>query len=413
MKSIFTKLRSVFGLALAQIRHERTRTVLAVFGIALAVLSTTLLASVGYGVVETGQQKFDASGRDLWITGGPVQLAPGTVGGFENTLTNAHNISDSLTKREDVKTAVPMAFQTVYVGTDRNDLQTIVGVGVPATGRNGATKITRGKGFTGGDPHYAGGTYDGPMTHEVIISPRTAKLFNVSVGETLYIGGTVANARQNKFTVIGVSPTFSKFLGTSSVALRLSELQELTGTTRTDRATMITVDLTSRANVQTVEQDIQQEYPNYDVRTNQEQLQSVLAQKAVVLASGFVLVILAVVAGAVLTVNLLALLVYQQQEQLAAMQALGISSRLLVGTAASQGLLLGILGGGLGLLVTPIASSGLNMLAAQLVGFNGLVQTPDIVFIAGGVIAIGIGTLGSIVAGWRVGRLQPLTHLEN
>lgn len=401
------KLRAILGLTRAHLAHERTRTILAVLGIAFAVLATTLLASVGYGVVETGQQKFDASGRDLWITGGPVQLAPGSVGGFRNSITDAHTVSNKLRARDDIKTATPMAFQTVYVGTDPDNLKTLVGVGVRGTGSQGATQITAGKGLTGPDRHYANGTYDGPMTREVLIGPRTAQMFNVSVGDTLHVGGTVMGARRNTVTVVGISPTFSRFLGAPSVVLRLSELQELTGTTQTDRATMITIDLASGANPEVVEREIQQAYPSYDVRTNREQLEAVLAKQAVVLASGLVLVVLAVVAGAVLTVNLLALLIYQHQTELAAMNALGVSSRVLIGLAAGQGLALGILGGTLGLALTPLAGAGLNQLAAHIVGFNGLVQTPNIVYGVGGLIAVGIGTLSAVVAGWRVARLQP------
>lgn len=410
---LITKLRAVIGLAVAQLTHERTRTVLAVCGIALAVLSTTLLASVGYGVIETGQQKFDSSGRDLWITGGPIQLAPGSVGGFENTVTDAHPVAETVSARDDVKTAVPMAFQTVYVGTDPSELETLVGVGVTGSASQGAVQLSDGDGFTGGDRHYASGDYDGPMDYEVVIDPRTANMFNLSLGDTLYIGGTVTGARQNAFTVVGVSPTFSQFLGAPSIVIPLSELQELTGTTRTDRASMITIDLDTGTDPQQVEQDLQETYPQYDVRTNQEQLESVLAQQALVLASGLVLVILAVVAGTVLTVNLLALLVYQQQEQLAAMKALGVSSSVLMSTAASQGVLLGVLGGGLGLAITPVASQALNEIAVHLVGFEGLVQTPDPVYALGVSIAVGIGTLGAIVAGWRVGTIRPLNHLES
>jgi putative ABC transport system permease protein len=407
------KLRAIVGLTIAHLSHERTRTVLAVLGITFAVLATTLLASVGYGVVETGQQKFDQSGRDLWVTGGPVRLAPGSVGGFQNSITDAHTVADEIGGRDDVQTAVPMAFQTVYVGTTADDLETLVGVGVTGSASRGAVQLTAGEGFTGGDRHYAGGSYDGPKSQEVIIGPRTAELLNISVGDTIHVGGTVADARANAVTVVGISPTFNRFLGAPTVVMPLSELQETTGTTRTDRATLVTVALTPDGDMTMVEQELQQAYPEYDVRTNREQLESVLAQQAVVLASGFVLVVLAVVAGAVLTVNLVALLVYHQQAELAAMKALGVSSRVLVGLAMAQGLALGLLGGALGLAVTPLAGGGLNVLAAHLVGFEGLVQTPTVVFGVGAVVAVGIGTLGALVAGWRVARLQPLATLDD
>ena len=61
-----SRLRAAGSVAAAQLRHDRARTVLA----------TTLLASLGLGIYETGQQKFDASERDLWVTGGSLSEGP-------------------------------------------------------------------------------------------------------------------------------------------------------------------------------------------------------------------------------------------------------------------------------------------------------------------------------------------------
>lgn len=403
--------RTAVGLALAQLRHDRMRTVLAVIGITLAVLSTTLLASAGIGVVETGQQKFDSAGRDLWITGGPMRFAPGTVGGLETSLTNSHQIAAEIGQRETVKTAVPMSFQTVYVGSNPENLQTILAVGVPMAG-NGAVSMTTGRGFAQEDIHYANGTYSGPMTNEIIVDPRTARLLNLSINDTLYIGGTVSDAQDHSYTVVGISPTFSRFLGSPTVVLHLSELQTLTNTAREDRAAMITIDLKESANVSAIENDLQESYPQYTVRTNREQLQSVLQQKAVIIASGATLVFLAVVTGLMLTINLLVLLVYQQRETIAALRAIGVSRWPLVGAVGFQGLILGLIGGGLGLALTPPLAAALNAIASIIVGFEGLVQTPPLVFTAGAAIAVLVGVTSSIVAGWRVSSIAPLQHLE-
>jgi hypothetical protein len=78
------------------------------------------------------------------------------------------------------------------------------------------------------------------MSHEVMIDTQTAEQFDVGVGDTLYIGGTLSSARSNEFTVVGISDTFSRFLGTPTVTMPLSELQTVTGTTSTDSATFIT-----------------------------------------------------------------------------------------------------------------------------------------------------------------------------
>ncbi|RLM84003.1 ABC transporter permease [Halobellus sp. Atlit-38R] len=407
---LLSKLRAVIGIAIQQLRHDRGRTILAVLGICLAVLSMTLLGSVGLGVVETGQEKFDASGRDLWITGGAVQLAPGAGGGFENTLYDAHNVSSEVEQRDAVQTAVPMAFQTVYVSPNGSDFDTLIGTGAPA--RGGSVQITRGNGFSSRDIHYADGTYNGTMTHEVVISPQTAELYNVGVNDTLYIGGTIGNARNNEFRVVGISPTFSQFLGTPTVIVHLSELQEITGTTANDKATMITIDVQDSASIAAVESDIQSAYPEYQVRTNREQLQATLERQAVLLAAGGSLVILAAIAGIALTTNLLLSLVYQQRRTLAALRAQGAAASTLVGVVGTQALLLGVGGGVLGAVLTVPAIRVLNIVAEAVVGFENVVSIQPWILLGGIVIALLIGIIGALTAGWRVSRLSPLEQLS-
>ncbi|MFB6200403.1 MAG: ABC transporter permease [Halorhabdus sp.] len=412
MSRDLNRLRAIVGLTLQQLRHDRLRTIMAVLGVTLAVLATTLLASTGYGVMETGAEKFDSSGRDLWVTGGPVQFAPGSVGGFENTILDSHTLANNISRWERVRTAEPLAFQTVYVGTDPSELDTIVGVGVRGTGEQGIS-TTAGQPFVGPDVHYAGGNYSGPMTREVIVDQNTAETYNLSINDTIHVGGTLLSARENEYRIVGISPTFSRFLGTSTVVVRLSELQELTGTTRTDRATMLTIDVHEGENVTAVKQRIERTYPNLDVRTNREQLQRVLQQKLAVIASGVTLVVLAVISGLALTVNLMALLVFQQRREIAAAKALGISSRTLMGMTAGQGIIIGFLGGGVGLLLTPVFARVLNILAYEIVGFQGLVRVPNTVYIGAAGLALVMGLLGAVVAGWRIARLQPTEQLRS
>jgi len=410
IRTTLARARAVVGIALAQLRHDRTRTVLAVLGITLAVLATTLLGGVGMGVVETGEEQFDASGRDLWVTGGPITFSPGTVGGFENSILDAHELSRDIDSREDIKTAVPMAFQTVYVSDDGRDWETLVGTG--ASARGGSVQITEGREFQTEDTHYAGGDYSGPMTHEVVIDQQTADTFDVSVGDTLYIGGTISDARANEFTVIGISPTFSRFLGTPTVTLHLSELQEVTGTAAADRASLITIEVTDGADPATVAREIEADHPEYDVRTNREQLEATLERQAVVLASGGSLVVLAVLAGITLTANLMVSVVYQQRRELAALKALGSRTRTLVGVVAVQALCLGVVGGVLGVAATVPLATGLDAVAAAIVGFENVVRTPPWVLGAGVAIAVPISLIGAAVAGWQVSKLSPVDGLR-
>jgi putative ABC transport system permease protein len=249
------------------------------------------------------------------------------------------------------------------------------------------------------------------MSHEVMIDTQTAEQFDVGVGDTLYIGGTLSSARSNEFTVVGISDTFSRFLGTPTVTMPLSELQTVTGTTSTDSATFITVSVEDGADVEAVQQRVQADYPEFTIRNNQEQLEAVLQNQALVLAGGVTLVVLAFIAGLALTTNLLGLVVYQQRETLAALQATGLSQATLVGLIAGQGLVLGVIGGLFGVGLTPPLAELLNRIAERLVGFEGLVQVPTEMLYVGFGIATIVGTVSASVVAWRISRLETLEAL--
>ncbi len=410
MTSLWSRIRAMSGIALRQLRHERMRTVLAIIGVAMAVLASVMLAGVGLGVVETGQQKFDQSDRDLWVTGGPVELRPGTVGGFENSLVGAHALAADIGQREDVSTAVPIAFQTVYASANRSEFETIVGVGAPARGPS--VRITAGRGVQQRDTHYAGGTYDGPMQREVVLDQRAANLLDVSVNDTVSLGGTLATAREQQFRVVGISPTYSQFVGAPTVTLPLSELQEITGTTASDRATFITVALRGDADVNTVERELADEYPEYTIRTNKEQLQATLEGQALVIVSGAGLVALAVVAGVLLVINLQLSFVARHREVFAAIMATGTSRSSLAAIVSVHTLLIGALGGALGVGLAVPGTTVVNTIAASVTGFEGVATLSRRVLVGGLGTAIVVSVLAGLLASLYLVRMKPLEQLR-
>lgn len=402
------RFRATLGIVFAELSRNRLRTILAVAGIVLAVLATTLLVGVGAGVLETGQEQFDAADRDLWVSTGPVGVSAAS-GGFENTLYDAHVVGNEMNEIEGVRNAVPIGFQTVYISDTGEEFSTIIGTGV--TSGSGAVSISEGEAFPNSAGHYNDGGYDGPMSHEVLIDANTAEQFDIGVGDTVFIGGTLNTARNNEFTVVGISDTFSGFLGTPTVTMPLSELQTVTGSTETDAATFVTVTVDADAETGVVQQRLQDEYPEFTVRDNQEQLETVVQNQALVLAGAATLVVLAFIAGIALTTNLLGLVVYQQRATLAALQAVGLSQSTLITFISGQGLALGVVGGLVGVGLTLPAAAALNRIGERLVGFEGLVQVPNEALIVGFAIATGVGTLSAALVAWRVSRLETLEAL--
>lgn len=399
---------AAFGLAGAQLRYDRTRTVLAVVGVTLAVLATVLLVGTGIGVVETGQEQFDNADRDLWITGGAVQFAPTQPGGVQNSVYDAHALSDKIGSREDVRTASPLLFQTVYVSRNGSEFQTTAAMGVRGTG---GISIASGQGFAN-NSHYAGGSYDGPLTRELLVDRRTAALLDVEVGETVYIGSTVAGARETEYTVVGISETGSQFLGAPTVTLPLSELQRITGKTGTDPATLLTLTVPDGVEAGTVAPQLASTYPELEVRTNRDQLQATLERQAVVLAGGVSLIGLAIIAGLALTLNILLAMAYQQLTVYAALKSLGTSTAVITSTALAQAAVIGVAGTVVGVGLAVPAATGLNVLAEMLTGFETVVRLPPRVLAVGPLVAVTMTLVSGIVIGWRIGRLDPKRALE-
>ncbi|QCS41596.1 ABC transporter permease [Natrinema versiforme] len=401
------RLRAVVGLAFAQLRRSPGRTALTVLAVTLAVLSVTVLASLGVGVVDKGEQGLDNADRDIWISSDPVDPS---ASGTENPIVVAHAKSAEITARDDIQSASPIAMYDVYLGTNASDLERRPAVGVQET--HDGFNFREGRGFEVDEETAATPPPEEPTVGEIVIDPRVADSLNVSVGETIYVGTSRQTADAAEFTVVGTSGYYSQYLGSPGVTVPLGDLQAVAGTSGTDRATFITADVTDDADRTTVANDLDEEYPEYDVRTSDEQVQSMVEERTIVLASGATLVGLAVVGGVVLTANLFALVAHQQREQLAALRAVGLSRRVLAGTIGTQGLVIGLLGGLVGLATTPLAVLGVNRFAASVLGFEGLLRTPPAVYLGGFALALVVGTVVAIVAGWRAGRYARIEHLE-
>ena len=394
IRRLVSRVRAIVGIAAAQLRHAPAQTALSILGVALAVLAVTLLASTGVGVLETGEEQFDETELDLWVTGGAVEVTP--QGGLENPIADAHDIAASIEARDDVEGTAPVAFHAVYV-EHGEESELVTAVGVPG----GSTDIEAGEPLPYGDPHYAEGTYDGPRTDDILVDRSTADALGLEVDDTIRIDSTHGGDGR-EVTVVGISSTYSQLLGTPTVAMSLSELQQLAGTTGSDRATYITVSVTDDADLEAVQAEIQDDHPEYAVQTNREQFEAMLESQVLVMASAATLVALAVLVGSALLLNVLVLSVVQRSTQLVALHRSGISRGTLAGIVVCRGLCIGLVGGLLGLAVTPVLASTVNEIGRRIVGFPDLLRVTTETVALGAVVALVLTVGGSALVGWVV-----------
>lgn len=408
MSRLWARVAAIIELATTQLRYYPGRTIPAVVGVGGAVFFIVVLGGLGFGMLTTGERAIAWFQSDLWVTGGALAIEPSGVGGLANPIDDAHERSAELETIDGVQYAQPVAFQTVYVSPDGEQFDTIVGVGIGGnTGRLGVASR-----FNRRDVHYANGAYDGPMTNRIIVGPALADRYDLAEGDTLHVGGTLVSAREHEFTVVGIAADFSNFLGTPTVGMHLSELQEVSGTTGTDSAALIAVTLAPGADADGVSRTIEDEHPSFDVRTDAEQVRATIGAQAPILATAVTFMFVAVVGGIVLIGNVLAIHVHHHRRELAALKATGVGTRTLLGVVGSQGAVLGLAGAVLGSVVALPVTVLLNVWVEAYTGFSGLVATPAWLLVGGLTLGIAMGVLGATVAGWRVARLSPHAHLD-
>ncbi len=405
--SSLARVSGAIRLGLRQILSAKGRVALAVLGVAIAVVLVSLMTGLGYGMTQAGTDALTYIDQDLWVTAGPLQLAPGSVGGVRNTLLDAHTVQRDIEARSDVASAEALAFQSVYVSADGNEFDTIVGVGTTGNGSGVGLSTT----FERGDVHYADGSYDGPMTRAVIVSNGVATQLNVSTGDTIYMGGTLATASEQEFTVVGISRRFSVFLGAPTAVVHLAELQQVTGSTGSDRASMIGVQTEPGVDAMTTSREIEAAHPDLRVRTQQQQFRAVFENQGAILASAITLVALSLLVGAGLVGNTLGLVVYQQRRELAAIRAVGVRRTTLVLSIVVQGVAISVTGVLLGLAATPLLAGSINSVINDIVGFAELIKLPLWVIATGTSMGLCIGVLGAIVAAVRIAGVSPGTYL--
>ena len=405
-----TRLRGAAALAARWLWHYRVRSGLAVAGITVAVVLAITLGSVGHGVTTNGGQAIELINRDLWATTGSVALRPGGVGGVANPVQNAHERTAAFEATEGVSDADALGFNAVYVSDTPSDFETIVGVGV--TGSATEANMEAGTAFGTVDLHYGSGDYDGPMTRELLIDRRTAERFDVGVGDELYIGGTIATAEQQSFEVVGITSTFSRFLGAPTVTLHLSELQTVVGTTGTDPAAVIAITTPQDTSTDRVQRRLEQRFPEFSVRTNDEQVRAITGRQSTLLVAAGLLVLLAIVTSILLTANVAALLVQQQRESLAVALATGMRPSTLAVAVVVQGAFLGLSGAVLGCLLALPMIAGVNAVVGTLTGFGDLLLAPPWLYLLGGTLAVGFGVGGSLAGAYLVVRLDPVRVLS-
>lgn len=342
------------------LRHSRLQLMLAVAAIGTAVALPVVLLSVGGGVSTHELASLRNAGYQIVVS------AEGLHG-----ITHAHNYTTQILSIASVSAASPVLSVTINAFLNSGSVSPVLAEGVIP----GEFSTTLGPTESGlfpsplplGDPtdsiHYAGGTYAGAATNDVLVSSPFAAARGVSVGQQLLLSPVVNRSLGTTYTVtgiFGVPPTVLGPTGAFAVLLPLSDLQVMTGfaggsAAVPDGADTIQVAVagavaTDPGALAKVRDQVQALFPFYGVSSLTQEAQQLQSASGVL--TGFYLALSSV--GLTVGLLFLSLILLRRVEagrrSIGVRRAIGIPGRSIAGVIVRDGAVLALAGAVVGVL---------------------------------------------------------------
>jgi len=426
--------------ALQSIRRKPARTLATAIGIGLATALVVILLAVSAGIQQSSNQLAASSGIDLLATSANTSLENGAF----PPVTHSHDVPAQMHSADtNVATASPwllatLVFANASLYAASNASQAPAGWIPTGAGAVGwipdanvgldVPQVTNGGGFTAsGDPHYAGGTYQGPATHEVVLDVGLAELLRVGPGDLVWaspqapagppeLPGWYANA--TAFRVVGVSGPFWLIPSALLGFFYLSELQSLVGgaSASTDFSSIVLVHLTDQSNPAIDQALLGRAFPQLTVFTLANVVRAVESTVNLYRTFGTLIGVIAIVVATLFTSTVLLMSVDDRSREIALLRAIGYSPTTIGTYVVEEGLLLSVVGLAIGLLAGFAGAYLLNVFLErslqdlpsgfQFVAFN-------LSVIGNGILEVlVIGLVASILPALRAVRLDPAVELR-
>ena len=349
------------------------RTMLTAFGVGLGVAMIVALLSVSDGITETAAGFAHLGGSDLGVF----------QAGVSDPTVSILPISQvaRLERDPDVAAATPLL---LIVGKVHRAPSAFV-FGVDPAGFFAQRLVFATGGF--------------PGRGAIAIGSGLAATEHLRVGAALLVDG-------HRFAVSGVYHSGISYEDEGGV-LPLAVAQALTG--EQGETTSIAVELTPNASAADARLSITRHFPHTTVIATGQEAARAGANGAMIPNATLVIVIIALVLGAVSVTNTMAMSVLERQGELALLSTVGWSDSRIAALVIGEGVGVSVLGAALGLVFGVLGS----ILLVDLMGVGAYVSPSVTAWGLGRGLLVGvtIGVLGGLYPAWRVTRITPLQGL--
>jgi putative ABC transport system permease protein len=219
-------------------------------------------------------------------------------------------------------------------------------------------------------------------------------------------GGAVSVGKRS-FPIAGVFHTGDPFED-GGIVLPLGVVQRLAG--RPGDVTTISVAVSLGARPRDVARELERRFPGTTAVTEPGQAVKIDTSSRVIISTGWIISLLALIVGGVAVTNTMAMSVFERVREIGILRAVGWPARRVAALVVSEALALCVLALGIGLLLGWVGAVVFSDHAAA-----GALLAPDFtagVFAWGLAFALGVGVLGAVYPAWRAIRLEPVEALR-
>lgn len=358
---------------------RKTRTFLTILAIGISVASVILLVSVAITMNQENAPITEQT--DFWVIPAGSGVFDPVTNSEKTMLGNVHQRVETIKSYPDVKSATPILNKVLYA--TKKEQKVILGVGIIPDGT-----IIPPDALSLGDPGYYS---EKNRTFEAAINQQLSNLLGVNKGDYIYLNvssSTLLNSTPFKITSIIDSAEFS----TVPVAiLHLSELQELTGNLKGDRANQIII---SGKNLLLL---LHEYFPDAIVLSETEYYAHSITDDKRTLATAIAITVVSFVLGVLFISSAMIFSINEKQKEFATMRAIGISDKSIIKIVMYESIIISIIGGVTGVVLGFSGRYVLNYATLSLFGIDIVSYLNPIIIIVAFFTALIAGVISGII----------------
>lgn len=374
---------------LKNLLRRKTRTLLTALGIAIAVGATVALVGISDGFQRSMEQSLSFRGTDIIVTASDVldQLSSDLDESFGPLILG----------QEAVVEVAPGLLEVVAYSTEATDISMLLQGWSPGSFLYDDLEILAGRGIQADD------------RWSVILGETLAKNVDKGVGDTIVI-------QRQECEIVGVYRSLSVFEN-GAVTMPLDSLQEIM--LRDGTVTGFNVVLTDQAEGVDVEQVCAEISALTDENGRSLGLAAMPTKEYVNqsahirMANGMAWVtsLIAVVVGAVGTLNTMIMSVVERVREISILRAIGWRKSRVIRMILGESLLICLIGAALGIAGAAALTRWVSSLPAASSFIEGSIASE--VFLKGLALAVAVGLIGGLYPAYRAARLLPSEGLRH